>query len=98
MITHRTSDEQHTYNIGKEYYEKEYYEEEYYEEEYYDMENKTIFTYQYPIQIGTSENTAYSCGMYVMCMYVCVCVYYHYVTYLLLLDVPNFRWINWGNK
>jgi len=57
MITHQTTEEDYTQSM-----------EDYYEEDYYDdVENKTVHTHQYPVRIGTSENTAYSCGMYSIC-------------------------------
>ena len=46
-----------------------------YNDENYDAENDTVLTHTYPLRVGASENTAYTCGVCV-CVYVraCVCV------------------------
>ena len=65
MVAYTFSDEQYRgEDYGWEYYEDDYYDDD----EGYGAENHTIFTHTYPFLIGTSQNTAYSCG-------VCLCVH-----------------------
>lgn len=56
MVSYRSSDDHSRQEAEDDY-------DDYYSEDY-NVENNTVLILTYPFWIGTSENTAYSCGVY----------------------------------
>ena len=55
-------------NHSREEVEDYYYDDHYNSDEDYDVDNNTVLIPTYPFWIGTSESTAYSCGVYCIIM------------------------------